>query len=132
MLSSSPGPGSAICGADGVSIGRSKSNAIAVEPACCDGPTYVSSRRGRGAGSAKNGVKNGVKNGWMATNCVALVFAFLRLGAVLPAILPAATRFLFGLGAWAGASSVIATGKEWRGMSFHQFQRFRQDRTSIV
>jgi hypothetical protein len=42
------------------------------------------------------------------------------LGAGPLAILLAVRRFLFCLGAGVGASSVIAIGKERRGMSFHQ------------
>jgi hypothetical protein len=50
-----------------------------------------------------------------------LVFAFVPFGAV--------ERFLFCLGARAGASTVVATGEVLRGMSFHQF---RYGRISIV
>jgi hypothetical protein len=38
-VSSISGPGSITCGADGFSIGRGKSNAIGLDPICCDDPT---------------------------------------------------------------------------------------------
>src|SRR5262249_16169322 len=92
-VSSISGPGSITCGADGFSIGRGKSIAIALEQIRCDGPTWVSNRRGRGAGSCRSG--------WIAPWWEALVFAFVRLRAAVIAILRAARRFF--LSAWVDA-----------------------------